>query len=137
MGIDWISCGAVVFNKHKDKFLYLIIQSINGKHWDFAKGQVEGNENEEQTALREIKEETGVVPQIIPHFRGEITYEYKLGHLKKVIFFVAESQSLDTNLQEEEIMDSVWLNYKDAREMLTFDNVKTVLDKAHEFLTNL
>ena len=89
MGIDWISCGAVVFNKHKDKFLYLIIQSINGKHWDFAKGQVEGNENEEQTALREIKEETGVVPQIIPHFRGEITYEYKLGHLKKVIFFVA------------------------------------------------
>ena len=137
MEIDHISCGAVVFYTHRNRFLYLIIQNVNGKHWDFAKGTVEGNESEEETALREIKEETEVVPKIVPNFREEITYEYRPGHLKKVIFFIAESQSLETNLQKEELIDAVWLDYKDAREMLTYDNVKGVLDKAHEFLLEL
>ena len=134
MEIDCISCGAVVFYTFKEKTLYLIIQNVNGKHWDFTKGTVEGNEQEEQTALREIQEEVGIQAEIVPGFREEIVYEYKSGYFKKVIFFVAKSNALDVKLQKEEILDSVWLEYKDAKELLTFDNVKEILEKAYAFL---
>ncbi|HBB03954.1 TPA: hypothetical protein DCZ39_03570 [Patescibacteria group bacterium] len=37
---------------------FLIIQQKQGSHWFFPKGHIEDNESEEQTALREIYEET-------------------------------------------------------------------------------
>ena len=53
------SCGAVVFKKQKDGIRYLLLHYDAG-HWDFPKGNQEKNEKEEQTAAREIKEETGI-----------------------------------------------------------------------------
>ena len=54
------SCGAVVLRKNQGRLQVLLIKHINGGHWAFPKGHVEPGETEEQTALREIKEETGL-----------------------------------------------------------------------------
>ena len=54
------SCGAVVLRKNQGRLQVLLIKHINGGHWAFPKGHVERGETEEQTALREIKEETGL-----------------------------------------------------------------------------
>ena len=54
------SCGALVYRKKQDKVELLLIKHRNGGHWSFPKGHVESGENEYQTALREIKEETGL-----------------------------------------------------------------------------
>lgn len=134
MVVDHISCGAVVFFSYKDTPLYLLIQNVDGKHWDFPKGTVIGKETEIQTALREIKEETGINAEIIHGFREEIVYEHKPGCTKKVILFLASSSTMQVVLEQKEILDSVWLRYRDAKELLTHDNVKKVLEKAHNFL---
>ena len=51
------SCGAVIFRR--DKELQVLIIRQNEGHWCFPKGHVEGDETERETALREVKEETG------------------------------------------------------------------------------
>ena len=53
------SCGAIVYTNINGKRLYLVEQMLDG-HWGVPKGHVEENEKEEETALREIKEEVGL-----------------------------------------------------------------------------
>ena len=53
------SCGAVIFIKKDDSTKYLLLNYEAG-HWDFVKGNVEPNETEKETVVRELKEETGI-----------------------------------------------------------------------------
>ena len=53
------SCGAVIFDSRKKDARVLIIRQLAG-HYCFVKGHIEPNETEADTALREIKEETGL-----------------------------------------------------------------------------
>ena len=53
------SCGAIILRKQNKTIETLLVKHTKG-HWAFAKGHVEENETEEETALREIKEETGL-----------------------------------------------------------------------------
>ena len=72
------SCGGIVFRKKGDvKYLLIKHKEEGGGHWDFPKGHIESGESEEVTALRELKEETGIDhAKIIPGFKGEITYYF-------------------------------------------------------------
>ena len=54
------SCGAIVYRKFHGNIELLLIKNQNGGHWSFPKGHVEGTETEEETAVREIMEETGI-----------------------------------------------------------------------------
>ena len=54
------SCGAIVYRKFHGNIELLLIKNQNGGHWSFPKGHVEEGETEEQTAVREIMEETGI-----------------------------------------------------------------------------
>jgi bis(5'-nucleosidyl)-tetraphosphatase len=65
------SCGAVVFLKKKPKSTIFSLHYEAG-HWDFVKGNVEPNESEKDTVLRELQEETGIVDaQFIEGFKEE------------------------------------------------------------------
>ena len=64
------SCGIILYNEKKE---YLIIRHVAG-HWDFPKGHVENSETEEETALREILEETGLEAIIFDGFRETVNY---------------------------------------------------------------
>ena len=52
----------------------LLIRHKNGGHWAFPKGHVEKKETEEDTALREIREETGLEVLLDTGFRRAVTY---------------------------------------------------------------
>lgn len=54
------SCGAVIFYKSRQNTKILLVKNSNGRYWSFPKGHIEDGENEHQTAIREIKEETGL-----------------------------------------------------------------------------
>lgn len=130
------SCGAIVFKKQKDGIKYLILHYGAG-HWDFPKGRQEKNEKEEQTALREIKEETGIEDiEFADGFREAISYFYKQGGetvFKEVIFFLAQSATDEVKLSSEHI-GYAWLGYENAYKKLTFNNAKELLRKANQFL---
>ncbi len=130
------SCGAVVFKKQKDGIKYLLLHYGAG-HWDFPKGNQEKNETEEQAALREIKEETGIEDiEFTDGFREAISYFYKQGGetvFKEVIFFLAQSATDEVKLSSEHI-GYAWMGYENAYKKLTFNNAKELLRKANQFL---
>ncbi len=130
------SCGAVVFMKKDDAVKYILLNYAAG-HWDFVKGNVEPNESEKQTVVRELQEETSITgAQFIDGFREEIAYFYRRQGItihKEVVFFLMESYTDKVELSFEHV-GYVWLDYQHAMEKLTFKNSKDVLSKAHDFL---
>lgn len=130
------SCGAIVFKKQKDGIKYLLLHYGAG-HWDFPKGRQEKKETEEQAALREIKEETGIEDvEFVKGFNEKINYFYKQGKdaiFKEVVFFLAQSATDEVKLSFEHI-GYAWLSYENAYKKLTFNNAKELLRKTNQFL---
>lgn len=123
------SCGIIPI---KDNTILLICHK-NGLHWDFPKGHVEPFESEEETALRELKEETGLDASIVSGFREVISYSPKTDVQKKVVFFIGIASG-EVVIQISEVMKARWLSYEDARKLLTYPSAKELLDKAQSFL---
>jgi bis(5'-nucleosidyl)-tetraphosphatase len=129
------SCGAVVFLKNSE-VNYLLLRYGAG-HWDFVKGNVEPNESEKDTVIRELQEETGIVDaRFIDNFREKIEYFYRRQGTtihKEVVFFLAETHTKKVTLSFEHV-GYAWLTYQNAMEQLTFKNAKDILQKTHELL---
>lgn len=68
------SCGGIVYRKFHGNTEILLIKHIKSGYWSFPKGHVENSETEEETAKREIKEETGIDVYIDSGFRETVTY---------------------------------------------------------------
>lgn len=139
MAIIHKSCGFVVFRENEGVNEYLLLHYPEG-HWDYAKGHVEEDENELETAKRELEEETGISDiEVVSGFATTISYTYQRGddvHKKTVDFFLAKSLETDVRLSHEH-HDFVWLPFDQALEKLTFDNAKDVLIAAEAFLKSL
>ena len=131
-----ISAGVILFRKEEKHIKYLLLQ-YSANHWDFPKGHIEKGESLKQTALRELKEETGISDvKIIDNFKEEISYFFKKEGKtisKKVVFFLAETKQSDAKLSSEHI-DYKWLPYESAVKQATFKNAKQVLEKANKFI---
>ena len=132
-----ITSGAVVYRKNNGEIEYLLLESQNKGHfWGFPKGHVEGNETLEETAKREIKEETQLVLPIDTSFHVYTEYDLPNGNRKQMTLYTADlTQSEDIQVQAEEIKNCGWFNYADARERLTYDNLKQLLDQVNDHLT--
>ena len=68
------SCGALIYRKKQGEYELLLIRHRSGGHWSFPKGHVENNETEIETALREIREETGLRVALQKGFRQCVEY---------------------------------------------------------------
>lgn len=132
-----VTSGAVVYRQVNDKIEYLLLQSQNPGHfWGFPKGHVEDGENLIQTAQREIMEETHLNLEINSDFSVKTEYDLPNGNHKEMTLFTAElNQQNQIKLQNEEIKNSGWFNYSDARQQLTYDNLKDLLDQVDKRLT--
>ena len=130
------SCGAVVYRRDAGKVLFLLIRHRKGGFWSFPKGHVEAGEREEETALREVREETGLAVRLLKGFCERVVYKPKPGVSKEVLFFLAESGG-GAALANREVSGFAWLTYEAARTCLTYKDTKKVLEKAHGFLTSL
>jgi len=132
------SCGALIFRAEGGTRLYLLLHYAGG-HWDFPKGHVEKGESEEQTARREIAEETGIAAlEFLPGFREEISYSFRHGNgemaQKAVAFFLARTNEKLVRLSGEHI-GFEWLPYGAARKKATYENARTLLEKAEKRLS--
>lgn len=131
------SCGAVIYRETADGVEILLQRHKNGGHWSYAKGHVEGDETDEQTALREIREETGLEVELFTDFREVNTFSPREGVIKDVIYFAARAAA-DAKIiaQEEEVLDICWLTPKKAIELLTFESDKIICEKFLSWLKN-
>ena len=135
--IEETSAGIVLFRKEETKKMFLLLHYPSG-HWDFVKGKMEKEESPMETAIRETKEETGIIDiSFLDNFEEWIEYNFQYkGELvhKKVVFFLAETKTKEVKISEEHL-SYTWKEYNEAMEKTTFDNAKTILTKAQELLS--
>ncbi|MBR2715747.1 MAG: NUDIX domain-containing protein [Ruminococcus sp.] len=132
------SCGAIIIHKaNENNHKVLLVKNHNGRYWSFPKGHVEKDETEQQTAIREIKEETGLDVEIVDSFR-EVSDYCPFGKIKKrVVFFMAQTFSTDVTVQKEEIDSYIWVDLNDVHNKCTYDNDLRVIKKARANISKL
>ena len=128
------SCGTIVFRKNNGVTEFLVINPKDRDYWEFPKGHVERGESEEDTALRETFEEVGLRVEIIPGFREAIEYPTAVGVWKTVVFFLGKFRGGEVRYVFGEVQAHEWLSFDKAVERVSFDNARSVLVKAGEFL---
>ena len=147
------SAGAIIFYRNK-KTEYLLLHypfgsrtkkphsretSLRGRdYWDFPKGHIEENEEETDTVIREVEEETGLDDiKIIEGFKESIKYFFKSEGKTifiTVVFYLAEVKTKEVKISGEHI-GYEWLPYEEALGQLNFKNAKEILEQANDFLT--
>lgn len=80
-----------------------------------------------QTALREVKEETGLDISLQSGFRHAVEYFPRPNVKKQVVYFLGEATSNDLHMQEEEISRIIWMDIHKAYHMVTFKNDKNLI----------
>ncbi len=130
------SCGGIVYRKSHGNTEILLIRHQRAGYWSFPKGHVEEGESEEETAVREIKEETNIDVVIDPGFREEVMYSPRRDSRKKVVYFVAKAKNNDAVPQEGEIAELRWVEIGQAQNFLFYDNDKITAIKARSFLAH-
>lgn len=128
------SCGAVVFRKENGKNKFLLIRNKRSAHWGFPKGHIEKGETKEETAIREILEETGLNVTVLPDFRQNSEYTIQGKIEKSVDIFLAETKETRFKIQEEEIEECGWFDYDNAMKTLNYENDKRILVEALQYL---
>lgn len=131
--IQATSCGGVVIFRGKILVLY---KNFKNKYegWVLPKGTVEEGEDYKETALREVKEETGVSAQIIKYV-GKSQYTFSVPSDvvdKEVHWYLMMADSYYSKPQKEEFFeDSGYYKFHEAYHLLKFSNEKQILEKAY------
>lgn len=124
------SYGAVIINENRD---FLLIRHRYGDHWDFPKGHKENGENDQEAALREVFEETGLEVRLIEGFREKSRYSPQPGVEKTVTYYLGFSTG-EVRIQPEEILEYAYLPYERALERITFSESREILKEAQGFI---
>lgn len=128
------SCGTIIIDSNKR--VLLVRQKLG---WvGFPKGHMEQGETEIETARRETKEETNLDVIIDEKKRYTISYITSTQIDKEVVYFRAKPISDSLLPQETEIAEIMWVDIDEAKQYLSFDNLKqlwqTVLDDFYKEL---
>ena len=132
--IEATSCGGVVVFRGKILLLY---KNVKNKYegWVLPKGTVETGEDYKETALREVREETGAKATIIKYI-GKSEYSFVVPEdtvMKEVHWYLMMADSYYSKPQKEEFfLDSGFYKYHEAYHLLKFSNEKQILERAYE-----
>ena len=131
--IEATSCGGVVIFRGKILLLY---KNLRNKYegWVLPKGTVEEGEDYKDTALREVKEESGADATIIQYI-DKSHYSFNISDdivEKDVHWYLMMGESYYSKPQREEyFVDSGYYKYHEAYHLLKFSNEKQILEKAY------
>lgn len=126
------SAGGIVVHEGK----ILVITSASSNSVNLPKGTIEPGESLDETAVREVQEETGYRVRITDDL-GSLTYDYNSHdgkrYRKTVSYFLmelADSGEPVKNLQEGEDFENEWLTPSEALARLTYDDTRTIVAQA-------
>lgn len=127
------SCGAILLRRTDQEFETLLVRQNQG-HWCFPKGHVIGNETEEETAKREVLEETGLTIEIVDGFRESTFYSPEPFVFKEAVYFLAKPTGGELKKQEEEIAEVRWVSILEASALITFENDADLLKSMMRYI---
>ncbi len=132
------SCGAIVFTQENGVRQYVIIRETYEGAYGFPKGHMEAGETERETALREVKEETGLDVVLYDDF--SLTDEHSLiregrpDDIKTNVYFLAEYRDQVLRAQEKEVIEVLLMDYTNAMESIQYEGSKRLLSEAENYL---
>lgn len=131
--------GAILFTKHDGVFYMGLAHDVFG-YWTILKGGVEEGETNEQTAIREIKEKTGLDITIKTEI-GSIDYvasHPEKGKIRKVVtYFLAESKYQEMELHSSGGLDkAAWFQLHEVLDLTIYDDILPLIAKAIEKINN-
>jgi 8-oxo-dGTP diphosphatase len=130
----WAAGCVVARRDAKGRAEYLIIHRPRYDDWSLPKGKLDRNETFLQGALREVREETGIVGKN-PRLIGSVGYFTQNGNPKVVRWWLTEVKKglFKPNKEVDRIR---WVTYKKALKKLAYRNDREVLDRANDMYHN-
>ncbi|MBP9771709.1 MAG: NUDIX domain-containing protein [Candidatus Pacebacteria bacterium] len=133
------SYGVIPFRIDDGVVRFLLVWETWGKgHWNFPKGHPEAGETKLETALRELREETGMTPEMI--LPGDpLVHEYSFfhrgnrihRHLEYFLGLVGDDQIV---LQEDEIKESKMMTLEEVLSETPFPELHQLAREAHRLV---
>ena len=119
------SCGCIIIKNSE----VLLVYEKNRNFWGFPKGHMENEENEIETAIREVKEEVGLEVEIDEEKRYTLNYIIRDEIDKTTVLYIARPKNEEIVIQESEIENVKWCSFEEALNILTFDDWKKMFRK--------
>lgn len=137
-GIKEVSAGGVIYRSAEDGYYFVLILDAYDK-WTFPKGHVDGDENPEEAALREIREETGLEKMLLVEYLGETEVKVhrpsEKPFRKLIKYFLVKAMSEELRVpQTSELKDVRWFSRQEVLEKLGYENAKEIFVKGLEKL---
>lgn len=143
-----ISAGIIAYRITAEGPRFLILYHGHN-YWNFPKGKIESEEKSFQTAVREVREETGLTRNDLrfdESFKTSENFTFwrnKEKIYKTIVFYLAETKQQRIKLPEQTDAEGEkhegygWFTYKEALKVLVKEDSQRVLKQAHNFLRNL
>jgi 8-oxo-dGTP pyrophosphatase MutT (NUDIX family) len=123
------SFGGVVV---RGQYVIVIVPRGRRRVLGLPKGGPNAGESPEQTAAREVREETGISVTVRERL-GQVEYTYRRGGRridKTVHFYLCRFENGDTADHDHEVDDARWMPLREARRRLTYPGEREMIDRA-------
>ena len=133
-----ISAGGVIYRQGQVGPEVCLIATHGGEAWQLPKGLIEQGEPAEEAARREVSEETGLQGELLqPIEKIEYWYVWDYGEGRErvhkfVSFFLFRYTGGSTEDHDDEVDDARWVPLEEARERLSYENERKVMERATE-----
>ncbi len=135
------SSGGVIFRKTNNEIEVALIAIKNRKIWTLPKGLIDRGESDEEAAIREIVEETGLYGKIIDLIGEKSYWFYIKGEnikcKKTVVYYLLKYLNGDLEKHSWEVDEAKWFLIDDAIVRVNYKSDREVIQKAKDYLLNV
>ena len=130
-----VSAGGVVYRRDGDDVEVALASRRTRRGelaWGLPKGLIEEGEPAETTALREVREETGLEAEIeAPLEKISYFYVWEGVRIRKVVhFFLMRATGGDVSQHDDEMEEVRWFRLADAIDRASYKSEREVLERA-------
>jgi 8-oxo-dGTP pyrophosphatase MutT (NUDIX family) len=134
-----VSAGGIIYRRHEGRVEVALIHAR--KRWGLPKGHVEKGERIEETAVREVREETGLsgkldrnLGQVSYSYRGRTAYGKPIKISKRVYFFLLRYVQGEVHGHDYEVDEARWFSLDEAFAKLAFATEQKMMRRAKSFI---